>query len=134
VSSNLHPVFAEILNGQAAAAVATARALQSPLAAEFGDFLASRGVKATLRTGPQPQRPEPLPQPAAPALSAQERAARLQSLRERLQSLREQLQAAQVGFDQSYQACDDYSYWSQQAAKASRIAHLRRQVEQLEAA
>ena len=126
MSNNLHPVFAEILNGQAAANVATARALQSPLAAEFGDFLASRGVKTTMRYGAQPQRPV-TPPVQAPVLTEQERA-------ERLQSLRDQVQAAEIGFDPAYQHSDDYSYWCQQAAKASRIAHLRRQVEQLEAA
>lgn len=203
MSNNLHPVFAEILNGQAAANVATARALQSPLAdaidrccdargdddrnrqalhrecmglsahgqaaavadppptanaanpltdggrisglaglagaaapratplqralaAEFGDFLESRGIKATVRYGAQPVR-QVAPPAAEPVMTEQERA-------ERLATLRGQLQAAQVGFDPAYQYTEDYSYWSQQAAKASRIAHLRRQVEQLEAA
>ena len=106
-NSQVHPLFAGILNTHAAIAVKFAEPAD---VASMQSIVA--GIKARHAASAAPVAPV-LPQPLKSA-------AQLQA----------ELQAELADFDPAYAHCDDYSEWARQAAKASRIADIRRRLAQ----
>lgn len=106
-NSHVHPLFAGILNTQAAIAVkfaepATVASMQSIV----------DGLKARNRANAAPVVPvQPQPLKSAAQLQAE-------------------LQIELQGFDPAYAFSDDHTHWREQLNKATRIGELRRQLAQ----